>query len=261
MRFYHIFTTFSDASLQPRSRLPLPCPVAAAKTSIVYTLELGTGGAKACNPSQVSSLNFFASAGGRWRTVNDAVRRARTSLALMEQLDLVGRTGETARAFGIDFLAVVDCTCYGVVISRLLFQFAPAVSGVDAAFFWVNADCVCFRTRGAAPRQPVPRGVANGAPRTLAELPAAFALQGAGPRFVSFAPAKGSGVSYKGSAASTAVLLAQQRAAGGSLPSPWSLPDIFRAVSPWGIAVHSPAPLSFDLDRWARSRQWRQCRS
>ncbi len=46
-------------------------------------------------------------AGGRWRAVNDAVRRARTSLALIEQLDLVGRTGETGRAFGIDFLAVL----------------------------------------------------------------------------------------------------------------------------------------------------------
>jgi DNA polymerase elongation subunit (family B) len=39
--------------------------------------------------------------------VGDAVRRARTSLALIEQLDLVGRTGETGRAFGIDFLAVL----------------------------------------------------------------------------------------------------------------------------------------------------------
>lgn len=35
------------------------------------------------------------------------MRRARTSLALIEQLDLVGRTGETGRAFGIDFLAVL----------------------------------------------------------------------------------------------------------------------------------------------------------
>lgn len=48
--------------------------------------------------------------------MGDAVRRARTSLALMEQLDLVGRTGETARAFGIDFLAVSaeqsSCRCH-----------------------------------------------------------------------------------------------------------------------------------------------------
>lgn len=43
-------------------------------------------------------------AGGRWRAVGDAVRRARTSLGLVEQLDLVGRTGETARAFGTQSL-------------------------------------------------------------------------------------------------------------------------------------------------------------
>jgi hypothetical protein len=35
------------------------------------------------------------------------VRRARLSLAMMEQLDLTGRTGELARAFGIDFFSVL----------------------------------------------------------------------------------------------------------------------------------------------------------
>jgi len=59
-------------------------------------------------PPQQASVWFKAgSAGGRWRTVGDCVRRARTNLAIMDQLDLVGRTGETARAFGIDFLAVL----------------------------------------------------------------------------------------------------------------------------------------------------------
>lgn len=35
------------------------------------------------------------------------VRRARLSLAMMEQLDITGRTGEMARAFGIDFFSVL----------------------------------------------------------------------------------------------------------------------------------------------------------
>ena len=35
------------------------------------------------------------------------VRRARLNLAMLEQLDLVGRTGELARAFGIDFFSVL----------------------------------------------------------------------------------------------------------------------------------------------------------
>jgi DNA polymerase zeta len=40
---------------------------------------------------------------GRWRCLAYVVRRARLSLALLDQLDLVGRTAELARAFGIDF--------------------------------------------------------------------------------------------------------------------------------------------------------------
>lgn len=46
-------------------------------------------------------------AGGRWRCVQHWVRRARLSLAMMEQLDMTGRTGELARAFGIDFFSVL----------------------------------------------------------------------------------------------------------------------------------------------------------
>ena len=46
-------------------------------------------------------------AGGRWRCVQYWVRRARLSLAMMEQLDMTGRTGELARAFGIDFFSVL----------------------------------------------------------------------------------------------------------------------------------------------------------
>ena len=46
-------------------------------------------------------------AGGRWRCIQYWVRRARLSLAMMEQLDMTGRTGELARAFGIDFFSVL----------------------------------------------------------------------------------------------------------------------------------------------------------
>lgn len=41
--------------------------------------------------------------GGRWRCLEHWVRRARLTLALLDQLDLAGRTGEMARTFGIDF--------------------------------------------------------------------------------------------------------------------------------------------------------------
>ncbi len=40
---------------------------------------------------------------GRWRCLSYWARRARLNLALLDQLDLVGRTGEMARTFGIDF--------------------------------------------------------------------------------------------------------------------------------------------------------------
>ena len=47
------------------------------------------------------------STGGRWRCVAYWVARARLSLAMVEQLDLAGRTGELARTFGIDFQSVL----------------------------------------------------------------------------------------------------------------------------------------------------------
>ncbi len=46
-------------------------------------------------------------AGGRWRCLAYMVQRAQLNLALLEQLDLVGRTAELARAFGIDFFSVL----------------------------------------------------------------------------------------------------------------------------------------------------------
>ena len=36
------------------------------------------------------------------------LRRTRLNLALLEQLDLIGRTAELARAFGIDFFSVLS---------------------------------------------------------------------------------------------------------------------------------------------------------
>lgn len=45
--------------------------------------------------------------GGKWRCLKYWIARARLSLAMVEQLDLAGRTGELARTFGIDFESVL----------------------------------------------------------------------------------------------------------------------------------------------------------
>eukprot|EP00887_Chlorella_sp_A99_P007603 scaffold20.g7603.t1 len=45
--------------------------------------------------------------GGRWRCLAHLVKQARLPLALLDRLDLVGRTGELARTFGIDFESVL----------------------------------------------------------------------------------------------------------------------------------------------------------
>ena len=59
-------------------------------------------------PVQHMSRWFEAGpAGGRWRCLSNLVNRARMSLALLDQLDLIGRTGEMARVFGIDFFSVL----------------------------------------------------------------------------------------------------------------------------------------------------------
>ncbi|KAK9800905.1 hypothetical protein WJX73_009136 [Symbiochloris irregularis] len=52
-------------------------------------------------------FNQPPAAGGRWRCVAYWVARARLNLAMVEQLDLGGRTGELARTFGIDFQSVL----------------------------------------------------------------------------------------------------------------------------------------------------------
>ena len=50
----------------------------------------------------------YAAAGGRWRCLQYWLRRTRLNLALLDQLDLIGRTAELARAFGIDFFSVLS---------------------------------------------------------------------------------------------------------------------------------------------------------
>ncbi len=45
--------------------------------------------------------------GGRWRALAHLARRGRLCLALLARLDLVGRTAELARLFGIDFASVL----------------------------------------------------------------------------------------------------------------------------------------------------------
>ncbi|GIL69760.1 hypothetical protein Vretifemale_737, partial [Volvox reticuliferus] len=56
-------------------------------------------------------LALWFSAGpsaGRWRCLQWLLRRCRLDLAMCEQLDLVGRTAELARTFGIDFFSVLS---------------------------------------------------------------------------------------------------------------------------------------------------------
>lgn len=52
-----------------------------------------------------ASARHLVCAGGRWRCLSYYVLRARLNLQLLDQLDLIGRTGELARTFGIDFFS------------------------------------------------------------------------------------------------------------------------------------------------------------
>jgi hypothetical protein len=58
-------------------------------------------------PGQLCLMVNFVT-GGRWRCLQYWLRRTRLNLALLEQLDLIGRTAELARAFGIDFFSVLS---------------------------------------------------------------------------------------------------------------------------------------------------------
>ncbi|CAD7702237.1 unnamed protein product [Ostreobium quekettii] len=59
------------------------------------------------SPAQMSSWFQSERGGSRWRCIRHVVRRARLNLSIVEQLDLVGRTAELARTFGIDFFSVL----------------------------------------------------------------------------------------------------------------------------------------------------------
>ena len=50
---------------------------------------------------------WYAAPGARWRLVADVAGRARGCALMAQQLDLVGRTAELARVFGIEFNSVI----------------------------------------------------------------------------------------------------------------------------------------------------------
>jgi hypothetical protein len=58
-------------------------------------------------PPRPSPCLLPGPAGGRWRCVAHLAGRCRLQLALLDSLDMLGRTAELARTFGIDFTAVV----------------------------------------------------------------------------------------------------------------------------------------------------------
>lgn len=60
-----------------------------------------------------SSVHFFfptvdnMDSLNRWKTVDHYISRVRGNLQMLEQLDLIGKTSEMARLFGIQFLHVL----------------------------------------------------------------------------------------------------------------------------------------------------------
>lgn len=58
--------------------------------------------------TQLAAWFSAGPAGGRWRCLSHLTLRARISLMLLDRLDLVGRTSEMARTFGIDFFSVLS---------------------------------------------------------------------------------------------------------------------------------------------------------
>lgn len=62
-----------------------------------------------CNAMQPGSnaAGWFSSA-SQWRAAKHIVTRARLNVALLDQLDLVNRTAELAKTFGIDWYSVVS---------------------------------------------------------------------------------------------------------------------------------------------------------
>ena len=59
-------------------------------------------------PHHLAAWFSAGPARGRWRCLSHIALRARVSLLLLDRLDLIGRTAEMARTFGIDFFAVLS---------------------------------------------------------------------------------------------------------------------------------------------------------
>jgi len=61
-------------------------------------------------PSHPSTAGWFEGgpAGGRWRALQHLVTHTRLTLDMLEQLDLINRTAELAKTFGIDFYSVLS---------------------------------------------------------------------------------------------------------------------------------------------------------
>ena len=86
------------------------------------------------------------------------VKRVRLNLAMLEQLDLIGRTGELARAFGIDFFSVltrgsqyrVESLLVRMAHSQNYLMMSPsreqvgAKSSDQACRHVLNSDKMCF---------------------------------------------------------------------------------------------------------------------
>ena len=82
------------------SHAELKLPIYTFESCVAAVLQLRTPHVP---PAQLHAWFAWGAAAGRWRCLAHWVGRARLNLALLDQLDLVGRTGEMARAFGIDF--------------------------------------------------------------------------------------------------------------------------------------------------------------
>ena len=57
---------------------------------------------------KVQMHSWFEARTFRWRCISHLVLCARISVLMIEQLDLIGRTAELARTFGIDFFSVIS---------------------------------------------------------------------------------------------------------------------------------------------------------
>ena len=58
-------------------------------------------------PHQLARWYRAGAAGGRWRALAELARSTALTLRVLDALDVVGRTSELARTFGIDFYSVL----------------------------------------------------------------------------------------------------------------------------------------------------------